>query len=265
MRRRIAALVAALACGTLLAACRVDTTVSLKVDRNGSGEIVVVVTADKDIVKQAPKLSTDLNFGDMTKLGWKVTGPTSTDDGGLQVALTHNFVNESEATTLLAQLNGNRGPFRDVKLAREGKSRDSVWKLTGRLEVTGGLQAFADDQLMQVVGATPYEQTVKDAGLDLGKAVGLTFDATLPGDIKSTTGVEQNGVLTWRVATDGTPVDLTTTTNEVDVAGTIGGILSFVARALLFLWLAFIGWIGFLVWRKQSRRPRYVEVDASDE
>ena len=249
----------------ILAACRVDTTVSLKVERNGSGTIDVVVTADKDIVQQVPKLSTDLNFGDMTKVGWKVVGPTSTKDGGLQVSLSHNFVNEVEATTLLAQLNGNRGPFREVKVVREGKSRDSVWKLTGRLEVTGGLQAFADDQLLQVVGATPYEQTVKDAGLDLGKAVGLTFDATLPGDIKSTTGVEQNGVLTWRVATDGTPVDLATTTNEVDVAGTIGGILSFVARALLFLWLAFIGWIGFLVWRKQSRRPRYVEVDDSGD
>lgn len=265
LRRRVAALLAGLACVTLLAACRVDTTVSLKVERNGSGTIDVVVTADKDIVQQVPKLSTDLNFGDMTKVGWKVVGPTSTKDGGLQVSLSHNFVNEVEATTLLAQLNGNRGPFREVKVVREGKSRDSVWKLTGRLEVTGGLQAFADDQLMQVVGATPYEQTVKDAGLDLGKAVGLTFDASLPGDIKSTTGVEQNGVLTWRVATDGTPVDLATTTNEVDVAGTIGGILSFVARALLFLWLAFIGWIGFLVWRKQSRRPRYVEVDDSDD
>jgi hypothetical protein len=123
------------------------------------------------------------------------------------------------------------------------------------------LQAFADDQLLQVVGATPYEETVKEAGLDLGKAISLQVNAVLPGKVQSTTGVAQDGVLTWRVATDGTPVDLSTTTNEVDVAGTIGGILSFVARALLFLWLAFIGWVGFRVWRRQSRRPRYVEVD----
>lgn len=263
--RRLAAVFAAAACMLLLASCRVDTTVSMKVERNGSGSIQVVVIADKGIVEQAPNLSTDLNFGDMAKVGWKVVGPEATEDGGLRVTLSHDFVNETEATTLLAQMNGNRGPFREVKLTREGKSRDSVWKLTGRLEVTGGLQAFADDQLLQVVGSTPYEQTVKDAGLDLGKAVGLTFDASLPGDVKSTTGVENNGVITWRVATDGTPVDLATTTNEVDVAGTIGGILSFVARALLVLWLAFIGWIGFLVWRRQARRPRYVEVDDSGD
>lgn len=261
LRTRLTAAIAGIACVVLLSSCRVDSTVSITVDRDGSGSLDVLVVADKDIVEQVPKLATDLNFGDLVNNGWKLTGPEKTDDGGLRVLLTHPFENETQASALLTQLNGNRGPFRDVRLTREGKSRDSVWKLTGRLEVTGGLQAFADDQLLQIVGATPYEQTVEEAGLDLGKAISLQVNAKLPGKIESTTGVEQDGVLTWRVATDGTPVDLATTTNEVDVAGTIGGILSFVARALLVLWLGFIGWIGFMVWRKQSRRPRYVEVD----
>lgn len=261
LRTRLTAAIAGLACVVLLSSCRVDSTVSITVDRDGSGSLDVLVIADKDIVEQVPNLATDLNFGDLVNNGWKLIGPEKTEDGGLRVVLTHPFENETQASALLTQLNGNRGPFRDVRLTREGKSRDSVWKLTGRLEVTGGLQAFADDQLLQIVGSTPYEQTVEEAGLDLGKAISLQVNAKLPGKIESTTGVEQDGVLTWRVATDGTPVDLATTTNEVDVAGTIGGILSFVARALLVLWLGFIGWVGFLVWRKQSRRPRYVEVD----
>lgn len=261
LRTRLTAAIAGLACVSLLSSCRVDSTVSITVDRDGSGTLDVLVVADNDIVEQVPKLASDLNFGDLVNNGWKLTGPEKTEDGGLRVLLSHPFENETQASALLTQLNGNRGPFRDVRLTREGKSRDSVWKLTGRLEVTGGLQAFADDQLLQIVGATPYEQTVEEAGLDLGKAISLQVNAKLPGKIESTTGVEQDGVLTWRVATDGTPVDLATTTNEVDVAGTIGGILSFVARALLVLWLGFIGWIGFMVWRKQSRRPRYVEVD----
>lgn len=261
LRTRLTAVIAGLACVVLLSSCRVDSTVSITVDRDGSGSLDVLVVADKDIVEQVPKLATDLDFGDLVNNGWKLTGPEKTEDGGLRVLLTHQFENETQASALLTQLNGNRGPFRDVRLTREGKSRDSVWKLSGRLEVTGGLQAFADDQLLQIVGATPYEQTVEEAGLDLGKAISLQVNAKLPGKIESTTGVEQDGVLTWRVATDGTPVDLATSTNEVDVAGTIGGILSFVARALLVLWLGFIGWVGFMVWRKQSRRPRYVEVD----
>jgi hypothetical protein len=245
----------------VLASCRVDSTVSITVERDGSGSLDVLIVADKNIVAEVPGLSTDLNFGDMVNNGWKVTGPEATEDGGLRVALSHSFNNENEATALLAQLNGNRGPFRDVQITRTGKSRDSVWTLSGRLEVTGGLQAFADDQLLQVVGATPYEDAVKDAGLDLGKAISLQFNASLPGKIESTTGLNQDGLLTWRVATDGTPVDLATTTNEVDVAGTIGGVIAFIARALLFLWLVFIAWVGFLIWRKRSRQPRYIDVD----
>lgn len=261
LRTRLTAVLAVVACVFVLSSCRVDSVVSIVVERDGSGSLSVLVTADNDIVNQVPRLSTDLDFSDMVAAGWTVTGPESTDDGGLRVLLSHAFDNETQASALLTQLNGNRGPFRDVRITREGKSRDSVWKLTGRLEVTGGLQAFADDQLLQVVGATPYEETVKEAGLDLGKAISLQVNATLPGKVQSTTGVAQDGVLTWRVATDGTPVDLSTTTNEVDVAGTIGGILSFVARALLVVWLAVIGWVGLRVWRRQSRRPRYVEVD----
>lgn len=261
LRTRLTAILAAIACAVVLSSCRVDSVVSIVVERDGSGSLELLLTADNDIVNQAPGLSTDLDFADMVAAGWTVTGPESTDDGGLRVLLSHAFDNETQASALLTQINGNRGPFRDVRITREGKSRDSVWKLTGRLEVTGGLQAFADDQLLQVVGATPYEETVKEAGLDLGKALSLQVNVTLPGKVQSTTGFPQDGVLTWRVATDGTPVDLSTTTNEVDVAGTLGGILSFVARALLVVWLAVIGWVGLRVWRRQSRRPRYVEVD----
>lgn len=261
LRTRLTAILAAIACAVVLSSCRVDSVVSIVVERDGSGSLELLLTADNDIVNQAPRLSTDLDFADMVAAGWTVTGPESTDDGGLRVLLSHAFDNETQASALLTQINGNRGPFRDVRITREGKSRDSVWKLTGRLEVTGGLQAFADDQLLQVVGATPYEETVKEAGLDLGKALSLQVNVTLPGKVQSTTGFPQDGVLTWRVATDGTPVDLSTTTNEVDVAGTLGGILSFVARALLVVWLAVIGWVGLRVWRRQSRRPRYVEVD----
>ena len=261
LRTRLTAVVAVVACVLVLSSCRVDSTISLTVERDGSGTLDLLVVADDNIVKQVPRLSTDLDFSDMVAAGWKVTGPESTEGGGLRILLTHAFENETQATALLTQINGNRGPFRDVRITREGKSRDSVWKLSGRLEVTGGLQAFADDQLLQVVGATPYEDTVKEAGLDLGKAISLQVNARLPGKIQSTTGLNQDGLLTWRVATDGTPVDLSTTTNEVDVAGTLGGILSFVARALLVLWLGLMGWVGFRVWRRQSRRPRFVEAD----
>lgn len=249
--RNIAAVVVAV---VVLASCRVDTTVTMRVERDGTGEISVLIVADKDIVDEAPGLADDLDFADLVNVGWVVDGPTPRDDGGLQVILTHPFENQEQATQVLTQLNGERGPFRDVSLTRTGKARDSLWTLSGRLEVTGGLAAFADDQLLEVVGATPYQATVDKAGLDLGKAIGLTFRATLPGDVKSTTGLPEGNELVWRVATDGTPVDLATTTENVDVAGTIGGVIGFVGQALLVIWILFMAGVAFLVYRKQTAR-----------
>jgi hypothetical protein len=253
--RRIATLAVAVVSVVVLAACRVDTTVTMRVEQDGTGEIEVLVVADKGIVDEVPDLVEDLDFADLVNVGWEVEGPTPRDDGGLQVVLTHPFENQEQATQVLTQLNGERGPFRDVSLTRTGKARDSLWTLAGRLEVTGGLQAFADDQLLEILGGTaPYQATVDKAGLDLGKAVGLTFRATLPGDVKSTTGLAEGEELVWRVATDGTPVDLATTTENVDVAGTIGGVIGFVGQALLVIWILFIAGVAFLVYRKQNAR-----------
>jgi uncharacterized iron-regulated membrane protein len=79
----------------------------------------------------------------------------------------------------------------------------------------------------------------------------------MPGNVKSTTGLTQGDVLTWRVATDGTPVDLATTTENVDVVGTLGNLVSKIGLVLLVLWLALMGVLGFLVYNKQQkRRPR---------
>jgi len=246
-------------CGAVLAlsSCRVDTKVAITVNRDGSGQVLVTLVADSGIVKQVPKLAEDLNFEDLKAVGWKLDGPTPTADGGLQVMLTHLFKNEAQASAILMQLNGNRGPFRDVIIRRDGKPRDSKWTLAGRLEVTGGLQAFADDDLLKTLGATPYEDTVKNSGLDLGKAISIEFVATMPGEVKATTGLQKNGVITWRVATDGTPVDLATVSENVDIAGTLGGLMSKVGLVLLIVWLVLMAILGILVYAKQQqRRPR---------
>ena len=157
---------------------------------------------------------------------------------------------------MLAQLNGNRGPFREVILRRGGKARDSSWNLSGRLEVTGGLQAFADDQLIAALGATPYESTVKSQNLDLGKALTIEFVASLPGELKSSTAIPANGKLSWRVATDGTPVDLATSTENVDVVGTLGGIASKIGLVLLIAWLGLMAVLGALLYKRQYDRQR---------
>ena len=247
----------ALCCAVvLLASCRVDTQVSMVVNPDGSGNVTVTIDVDKEIIQRSPDIAENLDFSDLKKNGWELSEPVDTDSGGKQLVLVRDFANESEATAVLAQLNGNRGPFREVILRRGGKARDSSWNLSGRLEVTGGLQAFADDQLIAALGATPYESTVKSQNLDLGKALTIEFVASLPGELKSSTAIPENGRLSWRVATDGTPVDLATSTENVDVVGTLGGIASKIGLVLLIGWLGLMAVLGALLYKRQYDRQR---------
>ena len=221
----------------LLASCRVDTDVALKVNDNGTGTVSVTVTADADVYKAAPTLKTDVRNDDLTAAGWKTTGPTVTKEGGLTVTFSHGFENPAQATALLGQVNDTRGPLKNLVLARTGKQSDSTFTLTGSLEVNGGLEAFADDAALKLLGGGPYADQVKASGQDLGKVLGISFSADMPGTIVKTTGTATGSVITWRVPTDGTPTDIATSTNHVDIAGNVARVFKWVVLVLLAAWV----------------------------
>lgn len=253
---RVLRLVAVVAATFLLASCRVDTTVSLHVEPNGSGRVTVVAVADAEIVAKAPNLAADVRVDDLKSAGWKVSGPTATDDGGLTITLERPFRTPAEATSILSQVNGAAGPLRSVALGRQGSSSNSTWTLTGSLEVAGGLAAFADDATIQLLGGAPYAEEVKASGLDLGDAVGFTFNATIPGKVESTTGLTSNDAVTWKVPMDGSVTDIATTVKNVDVASSIAGVGRYVILFLLVVWVAGVVILLAMVRNSRSRRPR---------
>ena len=256
-RRAAARAVAVAAAGLLLASCRVDTVTSLAVNANGSGTLSVTVTADADVYRAAPSLRTDVRKDDLTAAGWKMSGPKETKTGGLTVTFSHGFRTPAEATTLLDQVNGPRGPLKGLALARTGSSSNSTFALTGKLEVNGGLEAFADDATLKLLGGAPYANQVKNSGLDLGKAVGIDFTVSLPGKIVSTTGTAGGSVITWRVPTDGTPTDVATTSNNVDIASNVARFFKWIVAFLLVVWvLGTLALLGLVAARRGRRTPR---------
>ena len=70
--KRVHATALAVMLSVLLAACRVDTTVTLQVDPNGSGEVAIVATADAAMVQAVPDLRDSLAFNDLKDAGWSV-------------------------------------------------------------------------------------------------------------------------------------------------------------------------------------------------
>lgn len=244
-----------LAC-TALASCRVDTNVDLSVNPNGSGKVSVTVTADADIVKAAPGLKSDVRNDDLTAAGWRMQGPDDTKDGGLTVTFSHSFRTPAEATALLAQVNDTKGPLKNVTLARTGKDSNSTFTLSGTLEVNGGLEAFADDAAIKLIGGAPYAEQVQASGLDLGKVLGINFTASLPGTVKQTTGTPSGSTVTWRVPTDGTPTDIATVTNNVDIASNVARVARWLVMAILVVWVLGALALAFMVASRRPRTPR---------
>ena len=240
----------------VLSSCRVDTSVLLVVKPNGSGTVTVRAVADAALVAKAPNLAADVRVTDLKEAGWKVSGPTGGDDGSLSVELSRSFRTPAEATAILAQINGPNGPLHAIGLARTGSSTNSTWTLTGRLEVAGGMKAFADDNTVQLLGGAPYADDIKAMGLDLGDAVGVSFNASLPGKVASTTGLASNGTISWKVPMDGSATDVATTVDNVDVAASIAGFGRVIVLLLLVAWVVGAAILLVMVRNAQTRRPR---------
>lgn len=254
--RRPARAVALTAACLMLASCRVDTDVALHVKGNGSGRVVVTVTADAEVVKAAPGLASDVRNDDLTAAGWRTIGPDKTEDGGLTVSFERAFRTPEEATAVLAQVNDTRGPLRQLALVREGKESNSTFTLSGRLEVNGGLEAFADDAALKLLGGAPYAAQVSSTGKDLGKILGITFEAHMPGTVKSTTGNRAEGVISWRVPTDGTPTDVATVTNNVDIAANVARVAKWAVALLFLLWVGASLVLAAMVAARRRGSPR---------
>jgi len=268
VRRALLVLVAALA----LAACKVDTTVDVVVQPDGSGTITLTAVADADLVTQAPGLAEDLRFDDVEAAGWTVDGPTPNDDGGLQVVVSHPFTTVQEANALLQSLNGPDGPLHDVVLGRTVTDDDITTTLTGSIRVSNGLDAFADPDVLAAIGGTPYADDLAAANLRPADVMTFTFTADLPGDVVTdasstvanteadvtTDGTEpdrDDGVQVWRVPLDGTTADLATTSVLAQGGGGgIWGTVATVALVALVAWLLFA--VGFIVMVAKARRDR---------
>lgn len=250
-----------LAITVFCASCRVDVNVNVAMQRDGSGAVTITAVADPDVVTQAPDLATDLRFNDLKVAGWSVSGPTSESNGGLKVVLTQAFSTPAQATQILANISGVKGPLMAITVSRNRNRELTTFRLDGHLQITSGLGAYTDENLLAAVGATPYANELANAKVQPGEAVGINFSATLPGAVHKTTGAEQTGVLSWTVPADGSAIDIATAAELRDPTNRWAGPLSTGAMIALLVWLSvslcFIGYVLVAHYRRAARRsPR---------
>jgi hypothetical protein len=236
----------------LLGSCRLDVTADLQIGDDGTGALSVTAVADADVVEQAPGLAADLDFADATAAGWTVDGPEPTEDGGLTIMLRHPVSSAEEATNLLASLGP---PFTGVTLARTSVDETINNELSGQLVLSGGFAAFADAELAEAVGGTPFVSQLDAAGATPPESMSVTFRVDLPGDVERTTGTSRDGAIEWEAPLDGTSVDVATlSVQEPSTAPWWAAPLSVVALVLLVVWV--VGATGFVAYVVAVRRHR---------
>lgn len=256
---------ALLACVVALSACRIDTAVSVTMAADGSGTIRVEAVADAAVVEKAPGLAEDLRFDDATANGWSVEGPAATDTGGLRVVLSRPFASVDEANLLLRSINGENGPLRGVSFERVGgvdadgtpDDSDSTVLLKGQLGVTGGVDAYADPEVLAALGASPYADDLAAAGVQSNDAVTFRLDIDVPGDVTAggTGATDTDGVLSWTAPVDGSTLDLATTFDVSSGGGGFWGLVSTAAFTLFVVWcVAATAFIAFVMRTRQQRR-----------
>ncbi|NND75052.1 MAG: hypothetical protein HKN44_08605 [Ilumatobacter sp.] len=256
MVRRIFAL---LACAVALAACQVDVTVDVVVEPDGTGLITVAVVADADVVRQVPTLAEELVLDDVIEAGWSIDGPNPTDDGGLQIVMSHPFRSQGEATNLLQSLGP---PFTSMELGRGTNGDVTTNRLSGRLVLVDGFESFADDELVAAVGALPFASQIEASGATPETSMSVRVRALLPGVLnEEATNVEPNagGVLEWDVPLDGSVLQWQAETTQQPGEGERWARpVSIAALVALIAWVAFMTlFIGYVAFARFRRARRY--------
>lgn len=242
---------------------------------DGSGVVTITAVADAAVVAKAPDLATDLAFDDVKTAGWSVVGPTAESDGGVRVILSKAFQTPAEASEILANVSGANGPLVGIGLTRQRDGVVATFDLTGSLQITGGLAAYMDEDVLASVGAAPYAAELAAANQQPQSAVAITFVATLPGEVKTTTGVAGSGVtgavvtsssvpgshtLRFTVPTDGSALDITTRSEYRYPSNSWAAPLATGAWILLIVWIvASVVLIGYVVVARRRRALQGVD------
>ena len=254
MARRLLLLAA---CLVVLSSCRLDVTVDVLIEPDGTGVVTVIADADAELVSQVPDLIDDLRLDDAIANGWVVDGPTLTDDGGATITLTHDVSSPDELANVLNSI----GP----PLARMAAARNSdpateqtTNAINGEMTLPDGFATFSDPDLLAAVGGLPFEDEILASGLTPAEAMSFTYRVKLPGELVSAeTGTEVgDGVIEWRAPLDGSTTNLyvQTVQQPADEGASWAGPVATIAFVLLIVWVVLAG--AFLVFVAVARRNK---------
>jgi hypothetical protein len=158
----------------VLAGCRVDARVDVRLREDGSGTVTARITLDADAVRRATThaaLTQAVPFDDVKAAGWTVSPWHTTSSGAATVRLSREFVGQDDLARRLSDLTGPNGMLRDARVSRER----GWFRSTDRVSLTVDLH----DLPAAVSSDTQLASSLRAAGLDVA-----ALDAQLRDDVR---------------------------------------------------------------------------------
>ena len=227
-------------------ACRVDVSVGIDANDRGGGQVRAQARLDGSAVTQLGGADPGerIRLDDLERAGWEIEGPTAQDDGGLEIAATHDFDTPQEAEALVADLGGDPGPLRSFDVTQRRTFLKTTTRFRGTVDLQAGLGAFTDPDLHRALQATegaPLGVTTqaleKRLGAALDRLFGLQVAVRLPGDVESNAPTETDNGAVWAPSL-GEEVVLEATSerwNVANIAGATIAVLSALGLAAVLL------------------------------
>jgi len=251
----------------VLAACRVDTTVDIAIDDDGSGTVSLTVVADAAAVALITDDPSELRFDDLADAGWQLEGPT-VEDGGITLVATKPFLSPTELEGVLAEILGPDVIISDVEITQNHefskvglRPASTDYTFAARVDPNPPLEVLGDEGLAGQLDGTPLGRSLLGvetaAGVSFGEALGLTVNVTMPSGASSETGEVTDETVTWVFAYGDAATDIDARSSMDDILPRVWALVAIIAFILFaMVLLSRLGSFLLAKWRVPKGRRR---------
>ncbi len=216
----------------LAAGCQVQIHTTVSMQSNGHGTVTQAVGFDDAALSRVGNLDAQLHVDDLKQAGWAVD-PAVKEGDTTWVRAHHSFSSPAEATTLIGQLSGPDGPYRDVVVRHSDGLLSSSSSVTGVIDTTAGFKMFGDPDLIAAMGGDGtgglLDRIANEEGRPAADMVTVSFTSEIPG-ISRTTDVVFSDTKPSAFKVSATHSNLKDLLRTLVVLGLLGGTVFLIAR-----------------------------------
>ncbi len=171
----------ALALGLLLGltACQVEIEVDVGFNEDGSGVVTVGVALDEQAMALNPDIASLLLTEDIEDpaSGWTYNEPRIDELGRTSFSASKPFSSPEQLELVLAEIFISDDVFRDFAFERDTSFAKIDYRVTGVVDLSDGLDLFADPELTERLGGEPFGEPTPDLEAALeGVAMRVVLD-----------------------------------------------------------------------------------------